>query len=540
MNSIASMSILAGIATVLVSQGTNANELSANMKSMNLESGKYMSAEILRRISDPEAFINITPKLPNTDTNESIYLSDEDAVNATMINSQGIKSAVYQYQEQIYRLRAAYSSYYPSLSLYNTSTSWSQAYEKFEYGNAFELQTITNPFGMPTTVKVPASVLNNQNLDYTNTYNFNIGLQLSYKLIDPQRDLNIAEEMKMKEYYYNMIIEEIKDEYQTVSNNLLNVKINTEYASLYSQAADYAKNAYQKIVESYQGGFSTKLDVDNYLAQYLSYEAQKISFLGKREQAISDLLESMGWPQNINITLREPLAISEKWPIGTDDSIKMGIENNERIKNLSIQSQKAYIKAQNELYGYIPVIILNLIGTANKGKGEVIFGWPYSSSEYRTNAAVSVGMQWSIFDGFKNINASRSYKKAAQSFERQKENEKLSIENKIASRISSQSTQLKAYRLNKKASNARKELTELTSLGVMSGYNTVFNLIKAQQDAVESVEATIRNAEEINQNYIDLQRLTGIVSCNIKKADAYCKILKALAPNSFRHLNSRY
>ena len=91
------------------------------------------------------------------------------------------------------------------------------------------MQTITNPFGMPTTVKVPASVLNNQNLDYTNTYNFNIGLQLSYKLIDPQRDLNIAEEMKMKEYYYNMIIEEIKDEYQTVSNNLLNVKINTEY-----------------------------------------------------------------------------------------------------------------------------------------------------------------------------------------------------------------------------------------------------------------------------------------------------------------------
>ena len=80
----------------------------------------------------------------------------------------------------------------------------------------------------------------------------------------------------------------------------------------------------------------------------------------------------MGWPQNINITLREPLAISEKWPIGTDDSIKMGIENNERIKNLSIQSQKAYIKAQNELYGYIPVIILNLIGTANKGKGEVM------------------------------------------------------------------------------------------------------------------------------------------------------------------------
>ena len=136
-----------------------------------------------------------------------------------------------------------------------------------------------------------------------------------------------------------MIIEEIKDEYQTVSNNLLNVKINTEYASLYSQAADYAKNAYQKIVESYQGGFSTKLDVDNYLAQYLSYEAQKISFLGKREQAISDLLESMGWPQNINITLREPLAISEKWPIAQTTN-KDGNKNNERIKNLSIQSQK--------------------------------------------------------------------------------------------------------------------------------------------------------------------------------------------------------
>ena len=91
--------------------------------------------------------------------------------------------------------------------------------------------------------KIPASN-NSQYLSFTNTTSqYRSGI--NYNIIDP--DLDIAEQMEMKNYYYNMIIEELKNEYQTVTNNLLEVKINDAYIELYDRAANYAKAAYDKL-----------------------------------------------------------------------------------------------------------------------------------------------------------------------------------------------------------------------------------------------------------------------------------------------------
>ena len=538
MKSIAYLGLLAGIITTFNIESSLAKEFDDKIKAIHWNPDYLKSSILLNKIKDTEEFISSPRIIPPKDSEAAILISDVDSVNISLVNSPNIKSAVFQYQEQIYTLRKAYSAYYPSLSLYSTSYGWSETYESFQYGKPFELGTETSSLtGLTSVIKTPASYIDSENLSFTNYKSLNVGLELTYSLFDPQRDLEIAEEMEMKNYYYNMIIEELKNEYQTASNNLLDVKINDAYVKLYGRAADYAKSAYNKIVESYQGGFSTKIDVDNYLAQYLAYKAQKASFLGKREEAISSLLESMGWPQDVEIILKDPLVVSEKWPIEKDESLKLARKNSEKIKNLAIQSQKSYIQAQNALYGYVPVINLSLLGTANKIDGEVVLGWPYSSGEYYTSASVSVGITWSIFDGFSNLNDSRSFKKAGQSYNQQKENEILTIESDVASNIASQKAELVAYKLNKEALNTRIDLTELTNQGYMSGYNTVFDLIKAQQDTVESEESAISNAQTINKSYIDLEQLTGAVDCNSKQAISYCTILKAIAPDSFQQLD---
>ena len=540
MEKISYIHLLASMTTVatLISPVSHAEELVREGANIFSNSKEINTTNLLIGINDPENFVDLPKIMPAGNPREQLFIKDKDAVNIALVNSPNIKSAVFQYQEQISKLRATYSAYYPSLSLYNTSYSWSESYETLEYGKAFQEQTTTDPFGIPTIEKIPASVIDSQNISYSNTNTFNIGLQLSYNIFDSQRDLNIAEEMEMKKYYYNMIIEELKNEYKKVTNNILNVKINDKFVDLYSKAADYAKKAYTNIVESYLGGFSTKIDVINYEAQYLAYEAKEATYLGKKKEAISNLLESMGWPQDIDIDLTDDLRISGKWPINEDESIAMAINNSEKIRNLAIQSHKSYIQSQNALYGYIPVVSLNLTGSATKARGEVTRDWPYSSGEYNTNASVSVGIQWTLFDGFSNFNTATSYKKAGQSYNQQKENEILTIESKVSSEIASQAAELDAYRLNQKAFQARRDLTELTNIGFMSGYNTVFDLIKAQQDTVESVEATINNAEKINQSYIDLQQLTGIVSCNQQQATSYCEILNTLSPNSFQNIDS--
>jgi outer membrane protein TolC len=537
MKSIAYLGLLAGTTTIFHVNGSIAKEFDSKREIIFWSSEQLQSGNLLNTIKDPEDFVSLPKILPPKNFGSAIILSDADSVNISLINSPNIKSAVFQYQEQNYNLRKAYSAYYPSLTLYNSSYNWSESYETFQYGKPFKLQTATSPLtGLPYIEKIPASEINDDNISYSNTNSYNVGLELSYNLLDPKRDLDIAEEMEMKNYYYNMITEELKNEYQTVSNNLLEVKINDRYVSLYTKAADYAKSAYDKILESYLGGFSTKIDVNNYLAQYLVYKAQKATFSGKREEAVSSLLQSMGWPQNVEIILEDPLLISEKWPISKNKSLELAQAHSEKVKNLAIQSQKSYIKSQNALYGYIPVIKLSLVGTANQSDGEVILGWPYSSGEYATSASLSVGMTWSIFDGFLSINESRSFKKAGQSYNQQKENEIFTIGSKVASYIASQKAELIAYKLNHEAFLARKSLTELTSQGYMSGYNTVFDLIKAQQDAVESEESAINNAQTINQSDIKLQQLTGVVSCNSNQAISYCGILDALAPKSFQQL----
>jgi outer membrane protein TolC len=537
MKCIAFLGLLMGLPMFHI-QDCRAKEVYPNGEVIYWESEQQELASLLNIIKDTDEFIDLPKIIPLVSPGKQISISDEDSIHIALINSANIKSAVFQYQEQIAKLRTAYSAYYPSLSLYNTSYSWSESYETLEYGEAFQEQTTTNQFGIPTIEKIPASVIDSQNISYSNTNTFTAGLQLSFNIFDPKRDLNIAEEMEMKKYYYNMIIEEVKNEYKTINDNILKVKINDKFVELYSKAADYAKTAFKRIVESYLGGFSTDIDVNNYKAQYLAYEAKEATYMGKKGEAISNLLKSMGWPQDTNIGLVDDLTISSKWPINKNESITMAIKNSEKIRNLAIQSQKSYIQSQNALYGYIPVVSLNLTGSASKARGEVTKDWPYTSGEYNTSASVSVGVQWSLFDGFSNFNTATSYKKAGQSYNQQKQNEILTIESKVSTEITSQAAELEAYRLNQKAFQARKDLTELTNLGFMSGYNTVFDLIKAQQDTVESMEATINNAERINQSYIDLQQLTGYVSCNQKQAISYCEILNALAPYSFKQIDS--
>ena len=539
MKNITCLGLLAGITTILYVNDSMAKEFNLEVENVYWKSEKIDSTNSINTIKNIEDIIGLPKILPPKKSSKAISISDSDSVNIALNNSPSIKSAVFQYQEQIYELRKAYSAYYPSLSLYSTSYGWSESYDALKYGKPYELQTaISTETGLPYTEKIPASEIDSENTSYSNTHSFNIGLELTYNLFDPKRDLDIAEEMEMKDYYYNMIVEEIKSEYQTVSNDLLTIKINDRYIDLYTKAAEYAKAAYDKIVESYSGGFSTKIDVDSYLAQYLSYKAQKTTYIGKREEAVSSLLDSLGWPQNIKVILEDPLVISERWPISKVRSLKMALEYSEKIKNLAIQSQKSYIQYQNSLNGYIPVINLSLIGNANKNEGEVIKGWPYSSGEYATSASVSLGMTWSIFDGFSNLNDSLSFKKAGQSYNQQKENEILTIESNVATNIASQKTELAAYKLNKEAYLVRKNLTELTNQGYMSGYNTIFDLIKAQQDAVASEESAITNAQTVNESYIKLQQLTSAVSCNVNQAISYCKILDALAPSSFQQLKN--
>ena len=294
-----------------------------------------------------------------------------------------------------------------------------------------------------------------------------------------QRDLNIAEEMETSKYYYNLILAAIKDEYENIVTNLLNVKVNNLYLELYKKAVDYSKKSYQETHELYKAGYTTKIDVDNNFAQYRSYQAEMANYLGQKKKSISNLLSEMNWPQGSKINLVNRLKISNNWPLTIKQSIYLAKKQSEKLKNLEIQSQNSLISARSALYEYTPVLSLDINGSVTKSRGEIIKGWPYNSSSYNTDANISLNLEWSIFDGFSSYNSSKGDIKKSQSYQEQQRAEIEKIQSTVASNIDNIKAQLIAYHLNDDAWKARRELTVLTNIGYRSGYNTVFDLISA-------------------------------------------------------------
>ena len=461
--------------------------------------------------------------------NAKVRLSEADLVTIALSNSPEIRSAIYQYKQADYQVRSAYGAYYPSLSAFNSSLSGNNSNTTLNYGGP--------DWGSTKAEKEYKGQIDKANTGTTRFYQGLLGLQISYNLLDMPRDLTISQAIESREYYKKLISYAIKQKLQSVRLAILGIQTADELIKAYKQSAEFAKSAYQQILMSYNKGYSTKIDVDNYYALYNGYQANVATSLSSRQTAVSQLLAQLSWPQTIDIDVDGKMQEPRNWPLTLQQSLTSADRHSEQVQTLIIQSKINYIQAKNEVATYLPVISLNAYGYTNGQAGTIDLGYPAGTINTSISGSISLNLNWTLFDGLSSLNSSKAYKQSALSYQQQSESQKYSIEQSVNSYYALIKANAVAYKLNTNAVKAQEELTSLTLIGYKSGYNTVFDLVNAQQNTVNSLIGQIQSLQNVNSGLIQIQTNTGSFLCNEPAMTHACDLLTALGSNDFSNLN---
>lgn len=475
-------------------------------------------------------FLNLGQIKPVNGTGK-VILTESEVVKIGLANSPEIRSSIYQYKQADYQVMSSYGAYLPSLSAFNTNASNNYSSSTFNYGGP----------GWGTTLlqKKDKESIDKSNTGITNYFQGLFGAQLSLNIIDIPRDLSVASSLENRNYYKTLISYAVKQKLQSLRLAVLQIQTADQLIAAYTESAKFAKSAYEQILKSYEGGYSTKIDVDNYYALYNSYQANVATSISSRQAAVSQLLSQMSWPQSLDIELKGSMELPREWPMSLNESVGLANLNSEQVQLLVIQSKIYGIQAKSEIAGYLPVISLNAYGYAENQIGKIYIGDPPGTTNRTFNTGVSLNLNWTLFDGLINLNNSRASQQNKLSYEQQSLTQKFSVEQSVGTYYSSIKANTIAYRLNSKAYQSQRELTGLTLIGYKTGYNTVFDLVNAQQNTVNSQLSQIQSQETVNSSLIQIQTFTGGYLCNDAVVRYACELLAALESPNFINLGGK-
>lgn len=458
-------------------------------------------------------------------------LSESDAVLIGLSNSPEIRSSIYQYKQADYQLKSAYGAYFPNLEAFNTSANTSYSSTTFNYGGS--------NWGSTPLQKKDKKSIDKSNTGITSYFQGLLGAQLSINIVDIPRDLSIAAAIENRKYYQKLIGFAVKQKLQSLRLAVLQIQAADQLINAYKQSAKFAKSAYEQILKSYEGGYSTKIDVDNYYALYNSYQANVATSISSRQSAVSQLLSQMSWPQSVDLDIEGAMQQPREWPLTLQESLRFADQNSDQVQALIIQSKIYRIQAKSELANYLPVVSLSAYGFTNNQVGQVYIGDPTGTTSKAFDTAISVNLNWTLFDGLINLNNSRAYQQNRMSYEQQSLTQKFSVEQSVGSYYSSIKANTIAFRLNSKAYQSQQELTGLTLIGYKTGYNTVFDLVNAQQNTINSKISQIQSQQTANSSLIQIQTMTGGYLCSEAVVNYACELLRVFDSQNFINLGDK-
>ena len=407
-------------------------------------------------------------------------------------NNPEIANAHHKWQSKIYLERADFSSYFPSISILNSSSFW---YNQKEYYRSW------SPEG-------EEYLISDDIYDYNTPANLSASVDVV--LLDFQKFSNtksINKDTQAAESEYNLIVKsillEVLDSYIRfqVLNNVLDISqdIVEEFELL--------SDTQSVLLEE---GFATILDVTNQYNILLNSRASLEQARNELKAEINKLkkLTLMDFSHDDDsIKLPGPECIPNY--TNTTRLYEIALENSDELKRLIYSADSINSKAQSEIYRYLPKIKAgyttayqwqegNLNGYNKSGEQYgSLQGSPYVAIELKFNLA---GEEYQTYKSLKeDRNAVNS---SANTYKRDLEEIiSNSLETIASSRIRF-GDHIQVYRKSKSAIN-------LLSGAMHTGFVDVSSFTQLQNTYYESVRSTATDISSILSAYALINRFTG-------------------------------
>ena len=441
--------------------------------------------------------------LPDQNQQVSIHelrpITLEDALLLAEVNSPTLKAAASQAEQTKSSLRAAISSWYPTVDLSASGLP--------EYFKSYSFQ---NPDFVP-----------DQNEQYGREWRVNASLQVSWDIINPRRVPQIS---AARDRY-----EQARDSY-VIALRDLRLNTSTDYFNL--QEADEGVRIGQASVRAslvslrdararFNAGVNTKLEVLEAETQLARDRNILTSKLGDQDTSRRLLASKLDLPQDITPTAATPARPLGSWQPSLQESIVAAFNFREELDSLLLNISINNSEANASLAAVQPV--LSFVNTSSTSRREGQSGktslGEIDMDDYVWSVQNSTSLRatWRLFDGGRARAEYRRSKQAAEEsayrFARARDSIRLEVEQSFFGlRTAVQNIQT----TGSEVLSARESL-RLSQLRVQAGVSTQREVVNNQRDLTNAELRYAGAIRDYNTSLAQLRRRTGLdalVSCS--------------------------
>ena len=487
-------------ASALVDQSTllKAPELKGGLPS--IKNGAIAPA--VTELPPPLLPLKAPPSLALPYQNQQVSIDElrpltlEDALLLAEVNSPTLKAAASQAEQAKSSLRAAISSWYPTVDL--SANGLPEYFKSYSFQNSGSL---TDGYGREWRV--------------------NTSLQVSWDIINPRRVPQIA---AARDRY-----EQARDSYAIALRDL-RLNTSTDYFNL--QEADEGVRIGQASVRAslislrdararFNAGVNTKLEVLEAETQLARDRNILTSKLGDQDRSRRTLASKLDLPQDVTPTAATPARPLGSWQPSLQESIVAAFNFREELDSLLLDISINNSLANASLAAVQPV--LSFVNTSSTSRregqsGKTSFG-EIDMDDYFWSVQNSTALTatWRLFDGGRARAEYRRSKQAAEEstyrFARARDSIRLEVEQSFFGlRTAVQNIQT----TGSEVLSARESL-RLSQLRVQAGVSTQREVVNNQRDLTNAELRYAGAIRNYNTSLAQLRRRTGLdalVSCS--------------------------
>ena len=413
------------------------------------------------------------------------------------VNNPQLKAVALEVQQAKSSLRAAISSWYPTLNL--TANGLPQYLSRQDQQFDQKQQT-------------------QGQVQFTEEDTANFRAQLNWKLIDPARvpQISAARDRfeRSRDAYLialrNLRLEAAKAYYNLQrSDSQVNVGKESVAASLLSLRYARAR---------FQAGVANKLAVFEAETQLARNQSQLIETLSLQSKARRSLAKIINLPQDITPTAASPSVIVGSWKPSLQESIVAAYAFREELDQFILDISINNSSANAALAAVQPV--LSLYNTFNTQRNDTqVYQDPSTDRDlygWNMNNAVGLSATWNIFDGGRARADYRRKKQAAEAsayeFANQRGVIRLQVEQSFYDLRANQQT---IFTSTREVLSARESL-RLSRLRFAAGVTSQREVVDAQRDLTRAQFQYVDAISLYNITIAELRRYTGldqVISC---------------------------
>ena len=411
-------------------------------------------------------------------------------------NNPQLKAVALQVQQAKASLRAAISSWYPTLNLRANGLPQYLGGERqtFDQRNTSDVRTITEQWSA------------------------NFTAQLNWNLIDPARVPQISAARDTFERARDSYLIALRELRLTVAQAYYNLQRFDEQVNVGKQSVSASLISLRQARARYQAGVATKLEVLEAETQLSRDRDLLTENLRLQSGARRNLAKITDLPQDVTPTAASPSRVVGLWQPSMQESIIAAYAFREELDQFILDISINNSNANAALSAVQPSLTIFNDFNAGRTQGEANVLSSVEQQVYGWNMGNTVGLlgTWNIFDGGRARAQYRRDKLRAEASAYEFANQRGAIRLEVEQSFYDLKANQQTIRTASRAVISQREALRLARLRFQAGVTTQREVVDNQRDLTRAQQTYANAVADYNITIAELRRFTGldqVVSC---------------------------